>query len=249
MLQPITIKALRISMIGLSLVFITSFIIESQQPEQLTTEGSSDPGSNKQAGYTSEIERISNIDDFSAIIERPLFSVTRRPVEINIEQDTASNTVQQITPANTRDTNNEEFLLSGIIITDQERFAFIESKRGRTTTKLGIGENISGWTLTTIESHTATLSRGAESRNLQLEVKKSPARKANRQVETNRARNATSPNVAENTNEPRIRNTMIQAPVTENNAVLVVPPQPQSIQEAPPGSPLQPSAAGQPGRN
>ena len=181
MMHPRTIKIFQLSMIGLALLCIATFAIEFRDSYSLEDDVISRADTNKGSDQNSVTNRISDAEDFNAIAERPLFSVTRRPVENNNALNASSTTPEIV---NTRNTSNEEFLLSGIMITENDKFAFILSDSGRTTSKLRIGEEISDWTLTEIKTHAVTISRGSEQKVLELEVKKSPSRVDTRQAQT-----------------------------------------------------------------
>jgi type II secretory pathway component PulC len=198
MMHPRTIKILQSSMIFLCLIFIALFIIEYRNSYSLEEEVVSRVDANEGSDQNSVNNRIPDAEDFNTIIERPLFSVTRRPVENNNGLNASSITPEIV---NTRNTSNEEFLLSGIMITENEKFAFVLSDSGRTTSKLRIGEEISDWTLTEIESHAVTISRGSEQKVLELEVRKSPVRVDTRQVQTRAKANVPAVNAKDGTSD------------------------------------------------
>ena len=70
--------------------------------------------------------------------------------------------------------NQGELLLSGIIITSDEKIALIQNGTDKKIYRMGIGEIIDGWSLEEIHEKEILLTRGNESKKLKLLVKKSP---------------------------------------------------------------------------
>jgi type II secretory pathway component PulC len=95
------------------------------------------------------------IEKFSAIIERPIFSTTRRPVA---EQPAASR--QQRPRSN--------LALFGIVISAGERIALVGAERGAGLVRMKEGEAISGWVVVNIERNRVLLRHGAVAEELEL---------------------------------------------------------------------------------
>lgn len=91
---------------------------------------------------------------FAAIVERPLFSPSRRP---HSEEPA-------LVPTPTLD-----FSLSGIVISTGEPFALIKSGAGGDPVRMKQGEEISGWTVGRIESDRILVRHGRTERELLLD--------------------------------------------------------------------------------
>ncbi len=91
------------------------------------------------------------IEDFQAILERPIFSPSRRPPSVEL-------------PATTGDV---AFVLKGILIDEDERTALFRSKRSDKLVRLGEGDKIEGWTLVRIEADQVVLASGEIEKVLQ----------------------------------------------------------------------------------
>jgi len=99
------------------------------------------------------------LEDYSAIVERPLFFETRRPYE--------AARVAEVAPV--RSEPAPELVLSAVIIADDRRIAIVEAGRNDVH-RLVPGESVQGWTLTGIEAQRATFTRGSEILTLELTV-------------------------------------------------------------------------------
>jgi hypothetical protein len=98
------------------------------------------------------------LDLFSAVIERPVFSPTRRPAEPPSPPSPEPAPVEQ----------DPEFSLAGIIISEHGRFVLAVTKGGRgDVVRVGEGRSIDGWTIARVEPERAVLRRG-ETENLML---------------------------------------------------------------------------------
>ena len=91
------------------------------------------------------------IENFQAILERPIFSPSRRPPSVEL-------------PATTGDV---AFVLKGILIDEDERTALFRSKRSDKLVRLGEGDKIEGWTLVRIEADQVVLASGEIEKVLQ----------------------------------------------------------------------------------
>jgi type II secretory pathway component PulC len=89
---------------------------------------------------------MSDRQSFAVILERPLFTQTRRPSSVASED----------APAGSAD-----FTLAGILISGNERSALIRTGSTGTLQQLKRGENIAGWTLVEIAADRAIVRRDA----------------------------------------------------------------------------------------
>lgn len=95
------------------------------------------------------------LDTFAAVVERPLFSPTRRPPEEGTVTIDVSEPELEIT-------------LVGVIISAEEQIAIIKPKDGSRLARLSLGDDYQGWTLDSIEPNRATFRRGDIAEHIQL---------------------------------------------------------------------------------
>ncbi len=105
-------------------------------------------------------------ESYSAIIERPLFSPSRRPpeggpVEVVTSRDLAIN-------------------FTGVSITAGERWALFERKDGKGKLQLQEGDEFQGWILEVIEALQVTFRQDAEEQVLPLKFEVGPERPTRR---------------------------------------------------------------------
>ncbi len=98
---------------------------------------------------------LAPLDDFSAILERPLFSPTRRPPA----QDEAA--------APTPDSKLQVTLV-GVIISSEEQIAIVRLKDASRFVRLGVGDSFQGWTVYAIEPSRITFRRGDVEDHIEL---------------------------------------------------------------------------------
>lgn len=217
-LSPESVKSLQISLGLLCFVFIVTLIYELSRGYTLVgyLEDGEPPHQKPLSEYQGKPD-IRPISEYTAIIERPLFSDDRRPYvppEQPVPMPIADNK-PGINPKNT-----DDYLLTAVIITRDDRIALLQSNRGKAITKLGVGETIAGWTLAAVEPHEVTLTRGSDKKTLALEVIKSPVQ-APGTGHGNRASRAQD-NTAEVTivtPDEKADNREDQQPETENDSV------------------------------
>ncbi len=94
-------------------------------------------------------------ESFSAILERPLFSPTRRPPA------EGTVTIESAEP-------ELEVTLVGIIISSEEQIAIIKPKGGSQFVRLSEGDSFQGWVLETIEPDRITFQRGDIEEHIEL---------------------------------------------------------------------------------
>ena len=87
------------------------------------------------------------IEDFYAILERPIFSPSRRPPAIEALEAPPDSDVT--------------FTLKGIMIDEDVRIALFRAKSNKKILRLREGDKIEGWTLVRIERDSVSLARGA----------------------------------------------------------------------------------------
>lgn len=98
-------------------------------------------------------------EEFAVVVERPLFSPTRRPAE------QATQTAQGA-PSEPLDVD-----LLGIIIWHFQRLALVKPRNDAAVMQLAEGGMVSGWTVVTIEPNRVTLRQGDAEQELRLAYK------------------------------------------------------------------------------
>ena len=110
-------------------------------------------------------------ESYSAILERPLFSPSRRPPE-----DAPSEVVTS---------RDLEITFKGVIISAGERWALLERTDGKGKLRLQEGDEFQGWILEAIEAQRVIFRQDAEEKALPLlfeEVPQPPARRTKRRT-------------------------------------------------------------------
>ena len=138
-----------------------------------------DPTRTPQAEFT-----ISPLAAFSEIVDRPLFSPSRRPPQETDDSDTDA----APPPSPSR------FILAGVIISAEERMVLLRRVNSTDLIRALLGQEIDGWYVVLIESDRVTLRRGdtVEIVKLQDNVEDLPAQqrlrvRQNQQLGTNEA--------------------------------------------------------------
>lgn len=114
---------------------------------------------------------IKEISDYSEIIERPLFFENRQPF-VYVEPEKPSK--QQKKKKQVKPKKTEQLSLNAVIITAGKKLAIIQTGKEKTLQRVQLGEAIEGWTLESVEPRVILLSKGNQTKELQLEIKSSP---------------------------------------------------------------------------
>jgi hypothetical protein len=115
-----------------------------------------------------------DITAFDEIIERPLFNKTRLPFEAQKSEQTVVNTTKNNTRARNK---QEQYSLSGVVMTPDKQIAIIQSGRGKDLQQVALGETFDGWILEDVSAHSIRLVKGNEIKDLELEIKNSATKK------------------------------------------------------------------------
>ncbi len=98
---------------------------------------------------------LAPLDDFSAILERPLFSPTRRPPAQGEAPTATPESKLQVT-------------LVGVIISSEEQIAIVRLKDASRFERLSVGDSFQGWILDSIEPSRVTFRRGDLEEHIEL---------------------------------------------------------------------------------
>ncbi len=94
-------------------------------------------------------------EDFTTILERPLFSPTRRPPAQGVAAAAAPEPELQVT-------------LVGVIISSEEQIAIVRLNDADRFARLSVGDSFQGWTLDSIEPRRITFRRGDLEEHIEL---------------------------------------------------------------------------------
>ena len=95
------------------------------------------------------------VEDFSTILDRPLFSPTRRPPAQGVVSAAAPEPELQVT-------------LVGVIISSEEQIAIVRLKDADRFARLSVGDSFQGWILDSIEPSRVTFRRGDVEEHIEL---------------------------------------------------------------------------------
>lgn len=109
------------------------------------------------------------IDNYSEILDRPIFSPSRQPI-VEIEFDSP----EPVRTTPSTQLADGEFRLVGIVIIDDNRFALLQTTGTPGTQRALVGDTVDGWRITSLTPDTATMERGAQSKSIKLERKSNP---------------------------------------------------------------------------
>lgn len=111
---------------------------------------------------------LADIEDFSEVIERPLFSATR--------QEEEEVTAEDITPER-KPAIDPRLKLLGIVISGDEQIALIKSRKDPKAKRVRINEKIEGWKLNKLEKNSANLILGKQEITLTMSRKSDPKKR------------------------------------------------------------------------
>lgn len=109
------------------------------------------------------------IDLFAAIVERPVFSPSRRPFVLQPQTQEAEAPRAAPEPAPVA-VALSQFQLLGVLFADNEWLAFVQSPSATDGTWLGPGATLDGWTLQEISENSAVFESSGRTAQLQLYV-------------------------------------------------------------------------------
>ena len=130
------------------------------------------------------------MEDFSAILERPLFSPNRRPPAEGVAAVVAREPELQVT-------------LVGVIISSEEQIAIVKLKDGNRFARLSLGDSFQGWILDSIEPSRITFRRGDVEEHVELTYDlPPPVQKPKRRKRKKRNRSSQEPAQAQPGTQP-----------------------------------------------
>ncbi len=128
---------------------------------------------------------VAPVSDFSAILERPLFSPTRQPPAEGVAAVAPSEPELQVT-------------LVGVIISSDEQIAIVRLKDATSFARLSVGDSFQGWVLNSIEPSRITFRRGDVEEHIELTYDvPPPVKKPKRRKRRERKQRAQEPSETE----------------------------------------------------
>jgi len=104
------------------------------------------------------------LDRYTEIIQRPLFSQTRRPpVEEEAAAAEGESSAQPAKPA-----QPPPFVLTGVIIAPDKREALLREAKGKKVSRIQQGAQIRGWQLEVVSPEAVVLRRAGDTQELKL---------------------------------------------------------------------------------
>jgi hypothetical protein len=141
--------------------------------QQLTAASNTEALARIQPEWVSALEELppepqfamAAIENFESVLERPLFSPSRRPAPA--EEIAAPNVEQEF-----------GYTLKGVLIDIEARIALLSHKGGAGTVRQAEGTKIDGWLLKEVEADFVVVERNGEEEIVELLFQIQPSRKA-----------------------------------------------------------------------
>lgn len=130
---------------------------------------------------------LAPLEDFSEIVDRPLFSETRRPYEPE-EGEVAA---EDLSDESGQESQRLVWQLVGVMISPQGREALVQHNVSKESMKVEQGEALDGWTVEQVSPGGVILSQGSRRHELELrdyEEEEPPAKPARRKRRPTRRR-------------------------------------------------------------
>lgn len=106
--------------------------------------------------------KLGDVNNFEAIVERPLFSHNRQPQE---------ESAIEIIPVQKTPVKKPDLQLTGIVLSDDEQVALIKVRKNPRLKRVKLNEKVQGWTLIELKSNSAKLTSGDQELVLELNRK------------------------------------------------------------------------------
>ncbi|HEX2201011.1 MAG TPA: hypothetical protein VHH93_03225, partial [Gammaproteobacteria bacterium] len=112
------------------------------------------------------------LSQFQAIIERPLFLQSRRPIP---------SATTETSPTASKETRLNQYSLTAVVIVPDKRLALLRSTTDKKIHKIEEGQDLQGWKLKEIKDDSALFQQVNESQELRLQRKTPPQFASNKQ--------------------------------------------------------------------
>lgn len=152
LVQTITLALLLIASLGLGVLAYAELTWPVAAPEETSAAAAPHAAQAPRDAIASRFS-LPPLQSFSGILERPLFSQSRRPP-----------------PQGADDTTGpwSSFVLAGVIISGDSREALVLHGKPQTVVHLREGQDVEGWTVTSIQPDRIVIRSGASEHELKL---------------------------------------------------------------------------------
>src|SRR5918992_1995543 len=173
-MRTLILKYLLTAVLGfvctLLLAILVSELLFPPSPSVITPEASRTPQS--PLPVKKDDFSLPSLSQFQAIIERPLFLQSRRPVP---------SATTETSPTVSKETRLNQYSLTAVVIVPDKRLALLRSTTDKKIHKIEEGQDLQGWKLKEIKDDSALFQQVNESQELRLQRKTPPQFAANKQ--------------------------------------------------------------------
>lgn len=155
---------------ALLLAILVSELLFPPSPSVVTPEASRTPQS--PLPVKKDDFSLSPLSQFQAIVERPLFLQSRRPIP---------GATTETSPTASKETHLNQYNLTAVVIVPDKRLALLRSTTDKKIHKIEQGQDLQGWKLKEIKDESALFQQVTESQELRLQRKTPPQFAANKQ--------------------------------------------------------------------
>ena len=155
---------------ALLLAILVSELLSPPSPSVVTPEASRTPQS--PLPVKKDDFSLSPLSQFQAIVERPLFLQSRRPIP---------GATTETSPTASKETRLNQYSLTAVVIVPDKRLALLRSTTDKKIHKIEEGQDLQGWKLKEIKDESALFQQVNESQELRLQRKTPPQFAANKQ--------------------------------------------------------------------
>jgi hypothetical protein len=155
---------------ALLLAILVSELLFPPSPSVITPEASRTPQS--PLPVKKDDFSLSPLSQFQAIVERPLFLQSRRPIP---------GATTETSPTASKETRLNQYSLTAVVIVPDKRLALLRSTTDKKIHKIEEGQDLQGWKLKEIKDESALFQQVNENQELRLQRKTPPQFAFNRQ--------------------------------------------------------------------
>ena len=155
---------------ALLLAILVSELLFPPSPSVITPEASRTPQS--PLPLKKDDFSLSPLSQFQAIVERPLFLQSRRPIP---------GATTETSPTASKETRLNQYSLTAVVIVPDKRLALLRSTTDKKIHKIEEGQDLQGWKLKEVKDESALFQQVNESQELRLQRKTPPQFAANKQ--------------------------------------------------------------------
>ncbi|HZC03642.1 MAG TPA: hypothetical protein VE844_20525 [Gammaproteobacteria bacterium] len=155
---------------ALLLAILVSELLFPPSPSVITPEASRTPQS--PLPVKKDDFSLPSLSQFQAIVERPLFLQSRRPIP---------GATTETSPTASKETRLNQYSLTAVVIVPDKRLALLRSTTDKKIHKIEEGQDLQGWKLKEIKDESALFQQVNENQELRLQRKTPPQFASNKQ--------------------------------------------------------------------